>query len=81
MPLSTPGALRVDPLLNRFGNARKVDYFRKKITSSSHGGTAVSASFTFKRGCQARGHLQARQRGGDADRLEAGELLGKTAPA
>jgi hypothetical protein len=29
MPLSIPGAVRVDPLLNRLGNARKVDYFRK----------------------------------------------------
>ena len=65
MPLSTPEVLRVDPVLNSLGNAKKVDYFRKNQIIFSQGDRSESVFYTSKRGCQARSHLQARQRGGD----------------
>ncbi len=50
MPLSTPGALRVDPLLNSLGNARKVDYSRKNQVIFSQGDRSESVFFIQKGG-------------------------------
>jgi CRP-like cAMP-binding protein len=50
MPLSTPGALRVDLVLNSLGNARKVDYFRKKQIIFSRGDRSESVFYIQKGG-------------------------------
>jgi CRP-like cAMP-binding protein len=50
MPLSTPGALRVDPLLNSLGNARKIDYFRKNQLIFSLGDHSESVFYIQKGG-------------------------------
>ena len=50
MPLSTPGAPRVDPLLHSLGNARKVDYFRKNQIIFSQGDRSESVFYMQKGG-------------------------------